>query len=225
MPREKKAGTCCERLKQVVKGEDLKAAAVLLAAGLSRRMGDRNKLLIEIGGEPLVRRAAKVYLGAGVAVHAVLGHEAARVRAALADLPLTFTVNPRYAEGRQTSVRAGIDSLTGVYDAILVALADQAALISADIVDLLRAFAGYGGNRILVPYCRGERGNPVVFPAGLVAEMRAAGHDAVSRAFIDGHPELTERFEAGHDRFNFDIDTPDSLALFERGLKSRPAPR
>ena len=44
--------------------QELKFAAVLLAAGMSRRMGERNKLLIEIGGVPLVRRIARVYLDA-----------------------------------------------------------------------------------------------------------------------------------------------------------------
>ena len=85
-------------------------------------MGERNKLLIEIGGEPLVRRTAKVYLAAGIDVHAVLGYEAAGVRAALQDLPISFVANPRYEEGQQTSVRAGVVNLTGAYDAILVVL-------------------------------------------------------------------------------------------------------
>src|SRR6516162_7098517 len=75
-----------------------KAAAVLLAAGLSRRMAGRNKLLIEILGEPLVRRSAKVYLAAGADVYVVLGHEGDLVREALAGLPLSFVENPQYAE-------------------------------------------------------------------------------------------------------------------------------
>ena len=114
-----------------MRAEDLKVAAVLLAAGLSRRMGERNKLLIEIGGEPLVRRTARVYLAAGADVHAVLGHDAGQVRAALEGLPVSFVTNAQYEEGQQSSVRAGIDSLRGGDDAILVALADQAALISS----------------------------------------------------------------------------------------------
>jgi molybdenum cofactor cytidylyltransferase len=201
-----------------VRANDLKVAAILLAAGLSRRMGEPNKLLIEIGGEPLVRRTARVYLAAGADVLAVLGHEAEQVRAALADLPVSFAVNPHYEEGQQSSVRVGIESLTGGFDAILVALADQAALTPADISDLIGAFARSGANRILVPYFRGNRGNPVVFPARLIAEMRAAGRNAACRSFIDNNPQLTERFEADHDRFIIDIDTPDDLASFRGKL-------
>ncbi len=205
-----------------LKAENLKVAAVLLAAGVSRRMSGRNKLLIEIGGEPMVRRTAKVYLAAGAAVHAVLGHEAERVGAALAGLPISAAINPNYAEGQENSVRAGIESLAGAYDAVLVALADQAALTPADIASLIHAFAASGGNRIVVPYFRNNRGNPVVFPARLIAATRKEGRNAVCRAFIDSNPQYVERYEADHDRFIIDVDTPDDLASFAERPQSVP---
>ena len=192
-----------------------RAGVVLLAAGLSRRMGDRNKLLIELDGQPLVRRTARAYLAAGAQVHAVLGHEADKVRAVLADLPLSFVENPHFAEGQPTSVRAGLDSLTGSYDAILVALADQAALTPADISDLIRAFAASERDRIFIPYFQGARGNPVVFPPAIVARIRADRRSAAYRGFIDSNPDLTQRYEASNDHFVIDIDTPGDLAKFE----------
>jgi len=200
-----------------------KAAAVLLAAGLSRRMAGRNKLLIEICGEPLVRRTAKVYLAAGADVHVVLGHEADLVREALAGLPLSFVENPQYAEGQPGSVRAGTESLKDGYDAVLIALADQAALTAGDIAGLIHAFAESGGGRILIPYFQGNRGNPVLFPMSLIADMRAQGRNAASRNFIDNNPQLTARYEAPNDRYVTDIDTPDDLVAFERGLRANLA--
>jgi molybdenum cofactor cytidylyltransferase len=184
-------------------------------------MGERNKLLIEIDGEPLARRTAKVYLAAGVSVHAVLGFEAGKVRAALKDLPITFTTNQHYEDGQQTSVRAGAESLACDYDAVFVALADQAALTPADIEELLGAFVRCGGERIVVPFHGGLRGNPVLFPGKLIAAARASGKNAVSRAFIDSNPQLIEQYEAAHDRFIIDIDTPEDLASF--GNREKPA--
>jgi molybdenum cofactor cytidylyltransferase len=204
-------------------GEKLNAVAVLLAAGLSRRMGERNKLLIDIGGEPLVRRTAKTYLDAGVGVHAVLGYEAELVRKALEGLPVSFVYNARFEEGQPASVRAGIDSVAGGYDAVLVALSDQAALRPSDILSLLSAFAQSGGGKIVVPYYEDRRGNPVVFPAALIADMQAAGRQAAVRAFIDQNPQLTLRYAAATDRFTIDIDTPDDLAAFESAQKRFPA--
>ncbi len=190
------------------------AAAILLAAGLSQRMGSQNKLLIEIDGEPLVRRTAKTYLAAGAAVHAVLGYEAARIRAVLKDLPVSFIENPAYAEGQPSSVRAGVESLSGNFSAVIVALSDQPSLTPADILGLLDAFAE-AGNFILIPYFNGRRGNPAVFPATLIAEMRALGLNAVSRDFIDRNPHLTRAYDAPNDHFVIDIDTPEDLAAFE----------
>lgn len=191
-------------------------AAVLLAAGLSSRMGGRNKLLIDIGGGALVRRLACAYLDAGARVHAVIGHDAARVRAALAGLAVTFVENPRYAEGQVSSVHAGLASVLGAgdCDAVLVALGDQAALTADDIVALMRAFAAGDRLRALIPYYDGQRGNPVLFPRAVAERMLAEGGGASGRSFLDAHPELTQRYEAGTDHFIRDIDTPEDLAAF-----------
>jgi len=192
----------------------LDAAVVLLAAGLSRRMGARNKLLINIQGEPLVRRVTRAYLATGAQVHVVLGHDAERVRAVLDDLPLTFVENPRFVDGQASSVRTGIDSLSGNHDVVLVALADQIALNAADISDLLDAFADSDRGCILVPYCGARRGNPVVFPGKLIAEMAASRGNVVGREFIDNNPQLVRRYDAANDHFVTDIDTPEDLISF-----------
>lgn len=201
-------------------GADLKAAAVLLAAGLSRRMGERNKLLIELGGEPLVRRTARSFLAAGADVYAVIGHEAEAVRAALAGLPLSFVENPDFAEGKASSARAGVDAVPTGYDAVLVSPADLPLLTPDDIEDLLRAFASSGRDRILIPFFGDQRGNPVVFPAQLVAKMRASGRNVACRKFIDANPQLARRYEAANDHFVTDIDTPEDLWAFR--ISDRP---
>jgi molybdenum cofactor cytidylyltransferase len=150
-----------------------------------------------------------------VEVHVVLGYEAEQVRAALGNLPAAFVQNPDYAQGQPTSVREGIDSLAGGYAGILVALADQAALTAEDISGLVQAFAADGGGRILVPYHQGRRGNPVIFPATLIEEMRGQGRNAACRSFIDNNPDLVYRFEAPNDHTVIDIDTPDDVIAFE----------
>jgi xanthine dehydrogenase accessory factor len=206
----------------LTKRRSVRATAVLLAAGLSRRMGGGNKLLIDIGGQPLARRTALACLAAGVRLHVVLGHEAGRVREALAGLPAVFVENPRYAEGRASSVRAGLDSLDDFGDAVLVVLADQPALTAEDIGGLLDAFARSDRRHALVPYYRGARGNPVVFPADVIAGIVASGPDASCRDFLDRNPDRVRRYEAPNDHFISDIDAPDDLRAFAERESFQP---
>ena len=87
-------------------------AALVLAAGQSRRMGGTNKLLATIGGKPLVRMAAEAALASrAVSVTVVTGHDAGAIEAALAGLAVALAHNPNYAAGLSTSLRAGLGAL------------------------------------------------------------------------------------------------------------------
>jgi len=113
---------------------------VVLAAGASTRMG-RNKLLLELGGETLVRRAVRAALEGGVdEVVVVLGHEEPLVRAELAGLPCTPLVNPDHAEGAGTSVRTGVRHVAGAVDAVVVVLADMPFVTGEMIATLVRRY-------------------------------------------------------------------------------------
>lgn len=114
-------------------------AAVVLAAGSSTRMG-RNKLLLELGGETLVRRAVRSAAEAGLdEVVVVLGHEEPRVRAELAGLACTPVVNPDHAEGAGTSVHAGVRRLADA-DAMVFVLADMPFVTAEMIATLVERY-------------------------------------------------------------------------------------
>ena len=101
-------------------------AAIVLAAGASARMGRPKLTLAMPDGRALVRVAVEQVLAAALDdVVVVLGGEADAVRAALGGLPVREVVNPRYAEGQSTSLRAGLDALRPGTTAALIALGDQ----------------------------------------------------------------------------------------------------
>ncbi|HEX6737913.1 MAG TPA: NTP transferase domain-containing protein, partial [Vicinamibacteria bacterium] len=116
-----------------------RVGAVVLAAGSSTRMG-RNKLLLELGGETLVRRAVRAALDAGAEpVVVVLGHEEPRVRAELAGLACVPVVNPDHAVGAGTSVHAGVRRLAAEgADALVVVLADMPFVTAEMIATVLQ---------------------------------------------------------------------------------------
>ena len=113
-------------------------AGILLAAGSATRMG-RNKLLLDLDGEPLVRRAARRALEAGLSpLLVVVGHEADRVREALSGLPCRFVPNPGWAAGQGTSLAAGAAAVPGEAEAAVVVLADM-PLVTADMIRAVAA--------------------------------------------------------------------------------------
>jgi molybdenum cofactor cytidylyltransferase len=185
--------------------------AILLAAGRSRRMGGVNKLLLQADGTAMVRRSALLYLDLGMKLTVVTGSENQAVAAALAGLDLQLVTNPDADRGQQTSVRAGLVATALRAPGVLIALADQPLLASADIRALASTFAAHAGQRICVPRHGGQRGNPVIFPAAVVRRLREPG-GLPPRAYIDAHPKDVCWFEAENDHFTRDVDTPADAA-------------
>ncbi|MDB5592640.1 nucleotidyltransferase family protein, partial [Enterovirga sp.] len=112
----------------------MSVAAIILAAGRGTRFGGTPKMLAEYDGRSFVRRAADAALEGGAEpVIAVLGHEADRVRRALAGLDVILVPNPAYPEGLSTSLRAGFAALPDGTEAALVLLGDM-PLVGPDLV-------------------------------------------------------------------------------------------
>lgn len=181
---------------------------VVLAAGLSERMGKVNKLLLPVDGVPLVRRTSELYVGLGMQVSVVLGHESDRVKEALSGLGVKTVLNADYASGQQSSVKVGLDTL-GVSGGIatLIALSDQPLLTSEDITVYCEAFLAGPRDKIMVPYWGQKRGNPVMFPNSIIQRLRGEGKTPACRKFIDSHPNMVTRFPASTVHFIADIDT------------------
>jgi molybdenum cofactor cytidylyltransferase len=193
-------------------------SAVVLAAGLSSRMQGQHKLLLPIGAEPAVRRTVSALAAAGPEqIVVVTGFKGRAVMEALEGLPVTFQSNPRYEEGQMTSVAAGVAALAAPCNVVMVCLADQVLLTAADYRELVDAFAAMSRGSILIPFFRGQRGNPVLFSASYAAEVISGHVNPGCRKLIAEHPDEVFVHEAAHDRFTVDMDTPDDYArLVER---------
>lgn len=190
-------------------GRAPRIGAIVLAAGSSRRMGGDNKLLATVGGKPLVRLAAEAALGSrATPVIVVTGHEAERVKAALAGLDVRFVDNPEYAKGMSTSVRAGIAALPLAADGAVVLLGDMPEVTAATVDALIAAFAP---GRIVVATSGGRRGNPVLWSRQHFAALAAVEGDTGGRGIIEANTDAIRAVEVGP-AAAFDIDTPDDMA-------------
>ena len=106
-------------------------AAVILAAGASRRLGQA-KQLVTIGGEPLLRRTVRLAAQAGChPIVVVLGFEADRMRSALAGFRVIVAVNEDWRAGMGSSLRCGVETALQISpppEAILLMVCDQIRL-------------------------------------------------------------------------------------------------
>jgi molybdenum cofactor cytidylyltransferase len=194
-------------------------SAVVLAAGASTRMAGRHKLLLPLGGEPVIRRTVRAVLGANPQEAVVVtGSNADAVANALAGLGAKVLFNARHAEGQMTSVAAGVAALAARCDAVMVCLGDMALLESADYAELADAFAAQSRSAILVPWRDGIRGNPVVFASSFMPEVLAGNRNLGCRKLIADHPGEVHAYEPDHDRFFVDLDTPEDYARLRERL-------
>jgi len=194
-----------------------KIAAIVLAAGQSRRMGRDNKLLAPLDGRPMVAHAVDAALGSRASpVIVVTGHEAAAVRTALGERSVLWAHNPHYDEGLSTSLKAGLNALPDDVEGVLIALGDMPRIRAEQIDRLIAAFNPLEGRAIVVPTVRGKRGNPVLFASRLVPAMREVSGDVGAKHVIGEHGDEVVEIEMDDDATLVDIDTPAALdALLE----------
>ena len=188
-------------------------SAVVLAAGASTRMGTQ-KLLLPLGGQPLVRRAAMAVCDAGFdEVLVVVGSEHERVAQALDGLPVRHVVNPEYATGMGSSFRTAVANLPDS-EAAMFALADQPFVTSAEYRRVLDAYRQ--GQSPIVSVRYGEvMAPPHLFTREFFPELAALEHGA--RPVLLRHRERTTilRFAA---ELLVDVDTPEDYEEVKRRL-------
>jgi molybdenum cofactor cytidylyltransferase len=185
-----------------------KAAAVVLAAGESRRFGSPKQLL-GWGDTTLVAHVAGIALEAGLdPVLVVTGYEADRVNAALAGLRVRPVYNPDFASGQSTSVSRGVAALPVSAGAAVFLLADQPGVSAGVVHKVLQAHRTTLAP-IVLPTYEGRRGNPVLFDASLFGELRALTGDVGGRALFDKHAASVVRVPVDDPATLQDIDTPE----------------
>ncbi len=184
-------------------------AAVVLAAGLARRMG-RPKLVLDLRGKAVVRWSVEAVLTQVEDVVVVTGADDGKLREALAGLGVRFATNPRPQDGQGSSIAVGVAALKPLTRAALIVLGDQPRLPATVVPALLEAFRRTG-KAIVVPSYLGTQGTPVLFSSDVFGELTALTGDAGARSVVAARPQRVERVP-----FDFampaDVDTPEDFA-------------
>ncbi|NPA26712.1 MAG: nucleotidyltransferase family protein [Chloroflexi bacterium] len=189
------------------RGHPMRLAGVVLAAGEGRRFGPRPKVLLPYQGEPLVRRAAREALRAGLnPVGVVLGHRAEDVVPALAGLPVRVLLNPAWAMGMARSVRVAVRAAQAWQaDGLLITLADMPYVDAAVLRAVQQAFARTTRGIVTLDV-QGQRVPPVAYHRDVWPALLRLEGDTGGRALFHRFP--VHRVPWPDPRVALDIDTP-----------------
>jgi molybdenum cofactor cytidylyltransferase len=190
-----------------------RVAALVLAAGRSRRMAPVNKLLLKDGeGVPMVARVVDNVLASHARpVVVVTGHERERVETALAGRPVRFAHAEDYAEGLSASLKAGLTTLPADIDGVVVCLGDMPLVPGPFIDRLIAAFDPEEGRAIAMPTFRGKQGNPMLWSREFLPEMMAITGDVGARHLVGKHADRVVEVEMADDAVLKDFDTAEAL--------------
>jgi molybdenum cofactor cytidylyltransferase len=196
------------RERNAAEGMPPRVAALVLAAGLSSRMGE-NKLLLDFDGQPVLAATLEAVRKSSVAQVVVVTGRDAEAIAAVAQ-PLQCVENPDHALGMASSIRVGMAALADV-DGVVICLGDMPLVSPRTIDALIAALDPAGGMTIVVPTHQGRRGNPVLWGRTHFARLQALTGDAGARQVLaELHAETLE-IAVDDPGILADADTPDAL--------------
>lgn len=188
---------------------------ILLAAGASSRMGGRDKLTEDVGGQPMLRHAARVALATGAPVVAVLPPDRPDRAGALAELDVISVTEPQARAGMAQSLRRGLAAARGLgATGAMILPADMPDLTTADLSRMLAEHAADPTRILRGASGDGQTGHPVILPADLWPDMDALTGDEGGRAVIQRHAARLRMVPLPDRHALTDLDTPEDWAAF-----------
>ena len=190
-------------------------AAIILAAGLSQRMG-RLKPLLPFGDKPMLARVVDLFLTIAEIrpLIVVTGHAAPEITTALSGYPLHFAHNDGYATGGMlSSVQTGVRALPPDTAAFFLVLGDQPTVAPGTIKALLNAWHEARDSAsppsIILPVYQGRRGHPVLFAGHCAAEILDLPASATLKTCVQRHAGNTVEVAVEDPSILADVDTPE----------------
>lgn len=189
--------------------EDCSIAAVVVAAGLSTRMGEPKQLL-PYGEHTVIEQIVSVLLQSPLdEVVVVTGHVRRSVESTLASWSVRPVFNPNYGQGEMlSSVQCGLSALAPEVDAALIVLGDQPQL-DGDVVQRLIEVYYHETEGLIIPSFRMRRGHPIVIDRAYWQDILALDFDQSLRDVINAHADKICYVTVETDSVLRDIDTPE----------------
>ena len=198
------------------------SAAILLAAGQSKRMG-AFKPLLPFGKKTVIESCIDYLREGGVeTIVVVLGHRADEVRQKLENHDVTFALNPDPNSEMGASIAAGVRALPTTASATLIALCDHPAVPASVVSTLIEAWSN--GARLVIPTWQTRGGHPVLVDLSLKPELLNLSASGGLKTLFDNHRSEVQRVEVDSPFIARDMDTWDDYLTLHKEATGEPAP-
>ena len=195
----------------------VKVAGLVLAAGMSQRAGNVNKLLQVYEGISLVQHAVNALVDSRVnSTLIVLGHDASLVEQAVSNSVVAVSLNKDYALGQSTSLVHGV-SLLYEFDAVVVCLGDMPHITTDVINALIYSMQRNPEKSFFVPVFNEHRGNPVLITKERFNSVMNLKGDEGARSLMRKEPEAVMEVLVASEGVLIDYDTPEALEMLPAG--------
>lgn len=196
-------------------------AAIVMAAGRSRRMAPHNKLLVtDKSGKPMIARVVDNVLSSKARpILVVTGHQAEQVEQALGGRPIRYVHAANYADGLSASLKEGIAAVPPECSAAVVCLGDMPLVTGRMIDRLMSMYDPDEGRLIVMPTFRGKQGNPMLWDRRFFQEILEITGDSGARFLVGKHADVVVEVEMADDAVLRDFDTTESLATLPPRLR------
>lgn len=185
-------------------------AAIVLAAGSSRRAGSENKLLHSYQSKPMISAVVEAVIASNVAEGLVVtGYQSDQVKEAIKSYDITVCHCTRYAEGMAHTIASGLSRLQR-YDAVIVCLGDMPHVTTGTINRVMSSQKNIA-DKIVVPVYNGVRGNPVMIGRTFFDTLLQHEGDSGARFLINQYPKKVVEVDVNDESVLKDYDTPESL--------------
>lgn len=194
-------------------------AGIVLAAGLSKRMGTP-KLLLEFNGAPVIHSVLKAALESDLDEVILVTGPADDMAGVFAHHPkLNMIMNSRPASGMASSVVTGLGMVSSAHSGAMIILGDQ-PFVRKDIINTLVAVFCADRTRIVIPTINGRNTTPVVFPSSLFPDLLRISGDIGGREIIEKNTHLLVRVDLTGSYDDDDLDSPDDFARIKAKMEN-----
>lgn len=188
--------------------------AILLAAGLSHRMGDTNKLLMKdsLGVAMICNSLDQLQKSEIDEIILVTGFQSNKILAAVDAYTFTHAYNSNFKNGQTSSIQAGAVTIPEQCRSFMICLADMPFITSAHYNKILNTFLGKESkiNPIIVrPEYHNKPGHPVCFSAIYKDEILSCKESDGCKSVVKNNFSQLIKLDFKDDHFYSDIDTPD----------------